>query len=118
MGSLKTKWQESWTPKNLTGKLIKLWNSIREKGVDIYQHWLTVGENFARCNLDQLNSQKIEDELQLPIYLDTVKDTELTKQVWEKSDSRSNMEKFIKASVEAEREYEKLFEKSNRIPKR
>ncbi len=109
LGWLKEKWQECWKPnKNLTEKLIKLWNNSRDKGVDIYQHWLTVGESLAKCNLDQLESKVIEDELQVAIFLNTVKDTELVKQLWEKRDNRTNMEKFIKASVEADREYEKL----------
>ncbi len=81
MGWLKEKWQECWTPnKNLTEKLIKLWNSNREKGVDIYQHWVTMGKSLARCNLDQLDGKKVQDELQVAIYLDRVQDTELTKQ--------------------------------------
>ena len=59
LGWLKKKWRECWTPnKKLTEKLIKLWNSNREKGVDIYQHWLTVGESLARCNLNQLDEKK------------------------------------------------------------
>ncbi len=49
LGWLKEKWQDCWKcNKNLTEKLIKVWNGHRVKGVDIYQHWVTVGESLAR----------------------------------------------------------------------
>ncbi len=45
--------EECWAPnKNLTEKLIKVWNGGRERGRDIYPHWLAVGEGLTRCNLD------------------------------------------------------------------
>ncbi len=80
--------------------------------MDIYQHWLTVGESLARCNLD---GKQVEKERHVAAYLNTVKDSELTKQLWEKRDNHDNMEKYIKASVEADREFEKLHKKPNRV---
>ncbi len=113
MGWLKDKWEDCWKPnKNVTEKLIKVWNGHREKNVDIYQHWLTVGENLARSNLDQLEGKQIEKELHVAAYLNTVKNSELTKQLWEKRDNHNDMEKFIKASVEADREFDKLHKRN------
>ena len=96
----------------MTEKLTKIFNGKREKGVDIYQKWLTVGDSLARCNLDQLDGKQVEKELHVAAYLNTVKDSELTNKLWEKRDNHGNMEKFIKASKEANREFEKLHKKT------
>ncbi len=72
---------------------MKLWNNNSEKCVDIYQHWLAIGEDLARCNLDQIDVKQVEDELQMAVCLETVKDTELTRPLWENRDSRTNLEK-------------------------
>ena len=48
-------------------------------------------------------------------YLNTVKNSELTKQLWEKRDNHSDMEKFIKASVEADREFDKLHKRNSEV---
>ena len=53
----------------------------------------------------------MERELHVAAYLNTVKDSELTKQLWEKRDNHDNMEKHIKASVAADREFQKLHKK-------
>ncbi len=79
----------------MTEKLIKLWNKDRDKQRDIYQHWLSVAEGLARCNMDQLESKQIKNELRIALYLNTVKKTELVKQLWEKRDNKDNKEKFI-----------------------
>ncbi len=116
LGWLKEKWQHCWRPnKNLTEKLIKVWNGHRERGTDNYQHWLSVGEHLARCNLGQLDGKQVEKALHVAAYLNTVKDSELTKQLWEKRDNHDNMEKYIKAPVEADREFDKLHKKSNEV---
>ena len=95
--------------------MIKLWNQDREKQIDIYQHWLTVAQELARCNMDQLESKQIESELQIAIYLTTVKEVELEKQLWEKRDNKDILEKFIKAAVEAEREFDKVQKKPSEV---
>ncbi len=55
--------------------MIKVRNGSREKGVDIYQHWLTVGESLARCNLVQLEGKQLEKELHVAAYLNAVRDS-------------------------------------------
>ena len=95
---LKEKWEACYKPnKDLTEKLIKLWNTNREKNADLYQHWLSVGDSLARCNLDELDGKQIEDELQVAIFLQTVKDLDSAKQLWEKRNSRTDLEKYIKS---------------------
>ncbi len=89
---LKEKWEACYKPnKDLTEKLIKLWNTNREKNADLYQHWLSVGDSLARCNLDELDGKQIEDELQVAIFLQTVKDLDSAKQLWEKRNSRTEL---------------------------
>ncbi len=109
---MEEKWQDYRKPnENLTEKLIKYCNGNREGVVDIYQHWLTVGESLARCNLEQLHGKQVEKELHVAACLNTVRDSELTKQLWEKRDNHDKMEKYIKASVAADRKFDKLSQK-------
>ncbi len=57
----------------------------------------------------------IEKELHAAAYLNTVKDSELTKQLWEKRDNHDNMEKYIKASVEADKQFDKVHKKTQEV---
>ena len=44
MGWIKEKWEENWKPdKNITEKLINLWNCYRDKRSNVLQHWYKVG---------------------------------------------------------------------------
>ena len=84
---LKEKWEACYKPnKNLTETptKLKLWNTNRDRNVDLFQHWLSVADGLARYNLDELEGKQIEDELQVAIYLQTVRDNDSTKQLWEK----------------------------------
>ena len=59
--------------------------------------------------MEQFNGKQIKDETQVPVHLHTVKDR---KQLCETRDDRSIIEKLINASVEADREFDKLHRKS------
>ncbi len=40
LGWIKEKWEENWKPdKNITEKLINLWNCYRDKQSNVLQHW-------------------------------------------------------------------------------
>ncbi len=71
--------------------------------MDLFQHWLPVVDGLARCNLDELEGKQIKDELQVAIYLQTVRDNELTKKLWEKQNKKADMENFVRATAEATR---------------
>ncbi len=67
-----------------------------------------MGEKIARCNLDKLEASKIEGEMQIAVYLNTVKCQQTDKQMWEKRADKKDYRKFIKAAVEADKEMERV----------
>ncbi len=55
-----------------------------------------------------MQPKKIEEEIQIAIYLNTIKFPESAKLMWEKRDNKTELEKFIKAEVEAEKEMRRM----------
>ncbi len=109
LGWIETQWGDNWKPnKNITEKLINLWNCYSDKRSNVPQHWYKVGESLARCNFDQMEAKKIEEEMLVAVFLNTVKAPEQAKKFWEKREDRAALEKLVKTSVEVDKELERV----------
>ncbi len=118
LGWLKEKWEECYQPdRNVTEKLIEAWNGHRDKKTDILQHWLKVAERVAKCQIDKMEAKKIEEELQIAIYLNTVRCPESAKSMWEKRANKDELEKLVKAVVAAEKEMQRVSKTKQSEPK-
>ncbi len=93
LGCTKEQWEENWKPnKNITEKLINLWNCCRDKRSNVLQHWYRVGESLARCSFDQMEAKKIEEEMDVAVFLNTVIARDQAKKLWEKREDREVLE--------------------------
>ena len=98
-------------------KLINQWNSYRDKRDNVLQNWYKVGESPARCNFDQMEAKKIEEEMHVAVFLNTVKAPDQAKKFWEKRVDRAKLEKQVKTSVQVDKELERVAKKSSEEPK-
>ncbi len=97
LGWIKKQWEENWKPnKNIIETLNNLMNCYRDKSGNVLQHWYNVGKSLAICNFDQMEAKKIEEEIHVAVFLNTVKAPNQAKKFWEKRDDRAELEKLVK----------------------